>query len=117
MFVNVSVVLPDRASVVSVPATAIMRAPYGNSVYVVEDRKDEAGHPVSGPDGRPAKVARQQFVRVGVTRGDFVAIDEGVTAGQEVVVLGAFKLRNGAPLMVNNEIQLPSSQTPNPQNR
>ena len=117
MFVNVSVVLPDRASVVFVPATAIMRAPYGNSVYIVEDRKDEAGHPVSGPDGRPAKVARQQFVRVGVTRGDFVAIDEGVTAGQEVVVLGAFKLRNGAPLMVNNEIQLPSSQTPNPENR
>jgi len=117
MFVNVSVVLPQRASVVFVPATAIMRAPYGDSVYIVEDRKDEAGHPVSGRDGKPAKVARQQFVRVGVTRGDFVAIDEGVTAGQEVVVLGAFKLRNGAPLIVNNEIQLPSSQTPNPQNR
>jgi len=117
MFVNVSVVLPDRASVVFVPATAIMRAPYGNSVYIVEDRKDEAGHPLSGPDGKPAKVARQQFVRIGVTRGDFVAIDEGVTAGQEVVVLGAFKLRNGAPLMVNNEIQLPSSQTPTPPNR
>ena len=46
-----------------------------------------------------------------------MAIDEGVTAGQEVVVLGAFKLRNGAPLVVNNEIQLPSSQTPNPENR
>jgi membrane fusion protein, multidrug efflux system len=117
MFVNVSVVLPDRASVVFVPATAIMRAPYGNSVYIVEDRKDAEGHPVSGPDGRPAKVARQQFVRIGVTRGDFVAIDEGVAAGQEVVVLGAFKLRNGASLIVNNEIQLPSSQTPNPQNR
>jgi membrane fusion protein, multidrug efflux system len=117
MFVNVSVVLPDRASIVFVPATAIMRAPYGNSIYIVEDRKDEAGHPVSGPDGRPAKVARQQFVRIGVTRGDFVAIDEGVTAGQEVVALGAFKLRNGASLIVNNEIQLPTSQTPNPQNR
>ena len=117
MFVNVSIVLPERASVVFVPATAIMRAPYGNSVYIVEDKKDESGHAVSGPDGRPAKVARQQFVRVGVTRGDFVAIDEGVTAGQEVVVLGAFKLRNGAPVLVNNEIQLPSSQTPNPQNR
>jgi membrane fusion protein (multidrug efflux system) len=72
---------------------------------------------VSGPDGRPAKVARQQFVRIGVTRGDFVAIDEGVTAGQEVVMLGAFKLRNGAPVFVNNEIQLSPSQTPNPQNR
>jgi len=110
MFVNVSVVLPERASVVFVPATSIMRAPYGNSVYVVEDKKD-------GPGGTPAKVARQQFVRIGVSRGDFVAIDEGVTAGQEVVTLGAFKLRNGAPVFVNNEIQLSPSATPNPQNR
>jgi membrane fusion protein (multidrug efflux system) len=117
MFVNVSVVLPGRASVVFVPATSIVRAPYGNSIYVVEDRTDEAGHPVKGPDGRPAKVARQQFARVGVTRGDFVAIEEGVTAGQEVVILGAFKLRNGAPVFVNNEIQLSPSQTPHPQNR
>jgi membrane fusion protein, multidrug efflux system len=117
MFVNVSVVLPDRASVVFVPATAILSAPYGNSVYIIEDRKDEAGHPVSGPDGKPAKVARQQFVRVGITRGDFVAIDEGVTAGQEVVMLGAFKLRNGAPVFVNNEVQLSPSQTPHPPNR
>jgi membrane fusion protein (multidrug efflux system) len=117
MFVNVSVVLPERASVVFVPATSIMRAPYGNSVYIVEDKKDEAGHPVSGPGGTPAKAARQQFVRIGVSRGDFVAIDEGVTAGQEVVTLGAFKLRNGTPVFVNNEIQLSPSQTPNPQNR
>jgi membrane fusion protein (multidrug efflux system) len=87
-----------------------MRAPYGNSVYIVEDQKD-------GPGGKPAKVARQQFVRVGISRGDFVAIEEGVTAGQEVVTLGAFKLRNGAPVVVNNEIQLSPTATPNPQNR
>jgi membrane fusion protein (multidrug efflux system) len=116
MFVNVSVVLPDRASVVFVPDTAIMRAPYGNSIYIVEDKKGEDGKPVNGPAG-PAKVARQQFVRVGISRGDFVAIDEGVTAGQEVVTLGAFKLRNGAPVFVNNEIKLDPSQNPNPQNR
>ena len=117
MFVNVSVVLPERANVVSIPATAILRAPYGNSVFIVEDRKDEQGHPVKGPDGKPGKMARQQFVRVGVSRGDFVAIDEGVTAGQEVVMLGAFKLRNGAPVMVNNQVTLSPSQTPTPQNR
>ena len=116
MFFNVSVVLPDKASVVFVPDTSIMRAPYGNSVYIVEAKKDEAGHPVNGPMG-PVKVARQQFVRIGATRGDFVAIDEGVTPGQEVVALGAFKLRNGAPVIVNNEIKLAPSQTPNPQNR
>ena len=125
MFVNVSVVLPERANVVFVPATAIMRAPYGNSVYIVEDRKsDQSGSmtgtmtgAMTGPDGKPAKIARQQFVRVGMSRGDFVAIEEGVTAGQEVVMLGAFKLRNGAPVMVNNQTTLSPSLTPTPQNR
>ena len=117
MFVNVSVVLPERANVVFVPATAIMRAPYGNSVYIVEDRKNDQGGTVTGPDGKPAKIARQQFVRVGMSRGDFVAIEEGVTAGQEVVMLGAFKLRNGAPVMVNNQTTISPSQTPTPQNR
>ena len=117
MFVNVSVMLPEQKNVVSVPAIAILRAPYGNSVFIVEDRKDEQGHVVKGPDGKPGKVARQQFVRVGTTRGDFVSIDEGVTAGQEIVMLGAFKLRNGAPIMVNNQTKLEPSQTPNPQNR
>lgn len=117
MFVNVQVVLPETAKVVFVPATAIMRAPYGNSIYIVENRKDDKGNPVNGPDGKPAKVARQQFVRLGMSRGDFVAIEEGVTAGQEVVSLGAFKLRNGAPVMVNNQLKLDPSQTPHPQNR
>lgn len=117
MFVNVSVVLPEQAKVVFVPATAVLLAPYGNSVFIVEDRKDDQGHPVMGMDGKPGKVARQQFVRMGASRGDFVAIEDGVTAGQEVVVLGAFKLRNGAPIMVNNQLKLPASQTPHPQNR
>jgi membrane fusion protein (multidrug efflux system) len=102
---------------VFVPATAIVRAPYGNSVYIVEDRKDDKGHPVNGMDGKPGKAARQQFVRIGQSRGDFVAIDEGVNAGQEVVTLGAFKLRNGAPVMVNNALKLSPSKTPTPPNR
>ena len=63
MFVNVSVLLPERANVVSVPATAIVHAPYGDSVFVIETRKDDKGRPVNGPDGKPAKIARQQFVR------------------------------------------------------
>lgn len=117
MFVNISVVLPERTEVVFVPATAVVRAPYGNSVYIVEDHKDDKGQPIKGMDGKPGKVARQQFVRLGVTRGDFVAIEDGVKAGQEVVSLGSFKLRNGATVMVNNQIKLDSSQTPQPQNR
>jgi membrane fusion protein, multidrug efflux system len=117
MFVNVSVELPEQTSVVSVPATAVLRAPYGDSLFVVEPRKDDKGKPVNGPDGKPAKMVRQQFVRVGKARGDFVAIDEGVKAGQEVVTQGAFKLRNGAPVMVNNQLKLKPELLPRPENR
>ncbi|HEX3696306.1 MAG TPA: efflux RND transporter periplasmic adaptor subunit [Polyangia bacterium] len=116
MFVNVSVVLPEQTKVVSVPATAIARAPFGDSVYVVEPRKDAKGAPVNGRDGKPAKMARQQFVRAGQARGDFVAIMDGVTAGQEVVTQGVFKLRNGAPIVVNNQLKLSPSETPRPEN-
>jgi membrane fusion protein (multidrug efflux system) len=116
MFVKVLVVLPEQAKVVSVPATALARAPYGDSVYVVEPRKDDKGAPVNGLDGKPAVVARQQFVRAGQARGDFVAILEGISAGQEVVSQGAFKLRNGAPIVVNNQVKLSPSQAPRPEN-
>jgi membrane fusion protein (multidrug efflux system) len=63
MFATVSVVLPDKGTVVAIPASAVVHASYGESVFVVEDKKDESGHAVSGPDGKPAKAARQQFVR------------------------------------------------------
>ena len=117
MFVNVSVMLPDRVSVVSIPATAVLRAPYGDSVFVVEPRKDDKGRPVKGPDGKPALMARQQFVRVGQARGDFLAINDGLKPGQQVVSQGAFKLRNGAAVMVNNQVKLTPSLTPRPENR
>jgi membrane fusion protein (multidrug efflux system) len=116
MFVKVLVMLPEQTKVVSVPVTAVARAPYGDSVYVVEPHKDDKGAPVMGMDGKPGKVARQQFVRAGQARGDFVAILEGITAGQEVVSLGGFKLRNGAPIMVNNQVKLSPSEAPKPEN-
>jgi membrane fusion protein, multidrug efflux system len=117
MFVNVAVSLPERVNVVAIPATAVLRAPYGDSVFVIENRKDDKGRAVNGPDGKPVKVARQQFVRLGKARGDFLAVEEGVTAGQEVVTQGAFKLRNGVPVMVNNQLKLAPSLTPRPENR
>ncbi|HEX9297256.1 MAG TPA: efflux RND transporter periplasmic adaptor subunit [Polyangiaceae bacterium] len=117
MFAKVAVVLPDQGTVVAIPASAIVRASYGDSVFVVEDKKDASGSPVASPDGKPAKVARQQFVRVGQPRGDFVAIADGVKSGQEVVTAGAFKLRNGAGVIVNNEIKLDPQLAPRPENR
>jgi membrane fusion protein (multidrug efflux system) len=94
-----------------------VRASYGDSVFIVEDKKDDAGALAKGPDGKPSKVARQQFVRLGEARGDFVSIADGVKPGQEVVSAGAFKLRNGAGIVVNNDIKIEPQLAPRPENR
>jgi membrane fusion protein, multidrug efflux system len=106
MFAKVSVLLPGQHDVVTVPVSALVHASYGDSVFIVEDRKDG-----------PGKAARQQFVKVSETRGDFVAIGQGLSAGQEVVTAGAFKLRNGAPIVVDNTVQSKPELAPHPENR
>jgi membrane fusion protein (multidrug efflux system) len=117
MFANVEVIQPKRTSVVTVPATAVVHAAYGDSVFIIEPRKPGAPGLDRTPDGRPIKVARQQFVRLGAQRGDFVAVTKGVEAGQEVVSAGAFKLRNGAPVVVDNRVQAQPQLHPRPENR
>jgi len=116
MYVNVSVVLAKRNQVVTAPATSVVHASYGDSVFVVEDKKTPEGTAVTLPDGKPAKVARQQFVRVGTARGDFVALLDGVKAGQELVNSGAFKLRNGSGVIIRNDIAATPSLNPTPDN-
>lgn len=118
MFARVSVLLPDRRDVDILPVSALVHASYGDSVFVVEDRKDDQGNPVKSTDGRPAKVARQQFVKVTETRGDFAAVSGGVTPGEEVVSGGAFKLHNMAPVVVNAAAEQPKADlSPHPENR
>jgi membrane fusion protein (multidrug efflux system) len=116
MFANVSVVLPDQGALVTIPATSVVHASYGDSVFVVEDKRDD-GAAAASPGGKPVKVARQQFVRVGASRGDFVAIADGVAAGQDIVSAGAFKLRNGSSVTVNNEVKVDPQLSPHPENR
>jgi membrane fusion protein (multidrug efflux system) len=117
MFVNVSVVLPEKRKVTMVAATALVHASFGDSVFVVEQRKDDQGAAITGPDGKPARLARQQFVKTGEARGDFAEVLEGVKPGEEVVAQGAFKLRNGAPVMVNNSVKVEPQLAPRPENR
>ena len=107
MYVQVQVGVGASRDVISLPASAIAYAPYGNSVYVVSQMKD--------PQGKEYKGVRQQFVTVAGTRGDQVAVVSGLNAGDEVVSSGAFKLRNGAPVVVNNTVQPPNSPKPNPE--
>lgn len=113
MFVEVDVVLPSRGSVVAIPQTAVTHASYGDSVFVIEPAKDAP----ADPKGPPVKLARQQFVRLGEARGDYVAVLEGVKAGQEVVSAGAFKLRNNAKVVVNDRVKSDVKVNPKPENR
>ena len=106
MFGSVKVVLPAQEPVVAVPITAVAYATYGDSVFVVEEETKDSGE--------KHLVARQQFVQLGRTMGDFVAITKGVEHDQTVVVSGVFKLQNGAPVAVNNEIKPSFSVTPTP---
>jgi membrane fusion protein (multidrug efflux system) len=115
MFVNVEVIDTEQVSVIAIPATAIKYATYGDSVFIVEPPAEPTE--AAGPDGQPVMNARQQFVRLGARRGDFVAVVEGVKPGDELVTEGAFKLRNNVPVYVDNERPLTASLTPTPQNR
>ena len=105
MFVNVTVGLPVRQKVLMIPATAVLYAPYGDSVFVVEDGADKKG-----------KVLRQQFVRLGLKRGDFVAVTSGIEAGQTLVSTGVFKLRNGQSVVVDNTLTPKFQKAPKPEN-
>jgi membrane fusion protein (multidrug efflux system) len=115
MFANVTVLTPKTGSVVAIPSTAVVHAPYGDSVFVVEPEKasgDQKPSPTSN-----VKQVRQQFVRLGEERGDFVAVLDGVKAGEELVSAGAFKLRNGARIVVNNKVKTTPEVNPQPENR
>ncbi len=107
MFAKVEVLLPEKNSVLYIPATSVAYAPYGDSVYVIEKKHDEKTK-------QDELVLRQQFVRLGEARGDFVAVTEGLKAGQEVVSTGAFKLRNGMKVVIDNKLAPKAQLNPTP---
>jgi membrane fusion protein (multidrug efflux system) len=102
MFAKAEVMLPEKHKALVVPGSAISYAPFGDSVFVIEKKKDEK-------TGKESQVIRQQFVRVGEGRGDLVAITQGLKAGETIVSTGVFKLRNGMSVTINNDL------APNPQ--
>ena len=108
MFVQAEVALGEWQAHVALPASAVSYAPFGDSVFVVADLK--------GPDGRVYRGVRQQFVKLGPSRGDLISVLSGVKAGDEVVTSGVFKLRNGAAVLVNNKVQPGNNPSPKPEN-
>ncbi|BCS52053.1 efflux RND transporter periplasmic adaptor subunit [Geobacter sp. SVR] len=106
MFVNVGVELPGRQQVLVIPATAVLYAPYSDSVFVVEQPQDP----------KKGTTVRQQFVRLGEKRGDFVAVTTGLKGGETVVSSGVFKLRNGQTVAVDNKLAPQFQYAPKPEN-
>lgn len=105
MFVTVALGLSEQRPVRVIPATAVLYAPYGDSVFVVEQAKDRKG-----------KQLRQQFVRLGEKRGDLVAVTAGLKGGETLVSTGVFKLRNGQTVVVDNRLAPRFSGSPRPEN-
>jgi len=107
MFAKIEIILPTKQKTLVVPGTAVSYAPYGDSVYVIETKKDEK-------TGKESQTIRQAFVRVGEARGDFVSITKGLKAGETVVGTGVFKLRNGMAVTINNELAPKPELNPTP---
>ncbi len=107
MFVRVEVLMPQAKKVLAIPATAVLSAPSGDSVFVITQPKDNGGTNL---------VVQQKFIRTGATHGDFIAVETGLSAGDKVVTAGIFKLRNGMTVVENNELAPKPSLTPTPPN-
>jgi membrane fusion protein (multidrug efflux system) len=110
MFVTITVLLPEQQDVLAIPATAVLNAPYSDSVFIVED----------APEDSPSKggqIARQQFVRIGRRLGDFAAVESGLNEGDMVVTTGAFKLRNGQAVTIDNTLVPEFHVAPTPKDR
>jgi membrane fusion protein, multidrug efflux system len=105
MFANVAVGLATSQRVLSIPATAVLYAPYGNSVFIIEEGGDKKG-----------KVLRQQVVRLGPKRGDFIAVTDGLKGGETIVSTGVFKMRNGQTVVVDNKLAPSFQEQPSPEN-
>ena len=106
-FAKVEVMLPEKHKALVVPGSAISYAPFGDSVFVIEKKNDPK-------TGKESQTIRQQFVRVGEARGDFVSINDGLKPNETIVSTGVFKLRNGMTVTINNDLAPKPQLNPTP---
>ena len=118
-FARVGFALGGERDMVVIPQTAVSFNPYGNAVFVItkekrkEGEKDAQGKPLTGDKF----VVNQRFIKTGATRGDLIAVTEGLKPGEQIVTSGLLKLRNGAEVTINNKVQPAANQQPTPENR
>ncbi len=110
MFGNVAVMLPQSDKVLTVPQSAVTYNPYGNVIYVIEKATGAAA-------AQQSLVVRQQFVKLGETRGDQVSVISGLKAGEQVVTSGQLKLRDGVDVRIDNAVPAANDPKPTPPNQ
>ncbi|ACE83864.1 efflux RND transporter periplasmic adaptor subunit [Cellvibrio japonicus] len=103
MAVEVQVTLSNPQEILAVPSTAVIYAPFGDTLFVIEPGEKEGSHR-----------ARQQFVRLGKSRGDFIEIVDGLKAGEVVASAGAFRLLNGQAVILSSQPSPEYQLEPNP---
>lgn len=109
MFANVRIDSGEQSDAITLPLTVVTYNPFGDTVFIVEkDGLDK--------DGKPRMVVRQRFVKLGATRGDQIAVQSGLKAGEVVVSAGQMKLRNGSPVVINNDVLPANNPNPTPPN-
>lgn len=102
MFARVSIAVGSQKELVTLPQTAIVYNPYGDSVFIVDEKKGDQAQ----------DVVRQAFIQTGNVRGDNVAITKGIEPGEQVVIAGQLKLRNGTPVKIDNSHVPPAEDAP-----
>jgi membrane fusion protein, multidrug efflux system len=106
MYATVEIPTGGPQSLITLPQTAIAYNPYGNTVYIVDTKGNDAS-------GKPQQIARQTFVTTGATRGDQVAVLKGVNEGEMVVTSGQIKLHNGSIVLIDNTVAPTADASPN----
>ena len=107
MYATVDIATGTPQNYITLPQTAISYNPYGDTVYVVDNKGNDG-------DGKPRLIARQTFVTTGPTRGDQVAVLKGISEGDMIVTAGQIKLHNGSAILIDNSITPTAEAAPVP---
>jgi membrane fusion protein, multidrug efflux system len=110
MYATVDIATGAPQNYITLPQTAITYNPYGDTVYIVDNKGADA-------NGKPQLIARQSFVTTGSTRGDQVAVLKGVKEGDMIVTAGQIKLHNGSIVLIDNSITPTADAAPVPIDR
>lgn len=101
MFATTTVVLPDKPAVITVPETAVDYTLYGDSVYLITEKKED--------DGKTSLTAVRTFVQTGDRSNGRAVIVRGLKAGDRVVQVGQLKLQSGVAVAISPD---PAPQIP-----